>query len=529
MAFLKQTALSNIKQPAALIIGAGPAGLTAALELLRKTDILPIVIEAENQPGGISKTLYYKGYRMDIGGHRFFSKSDKIMSWWTDILPLASCPARDDKRFGRKLPLSPNGPDPEYDDKVMLIRKRLSRILHNRTFFPYPLQPRFEIIRNLGYAKTAKIGLDYLRAAIFPIRPEKTLEDFLINRFGKELFVKFFKDYTEKVWGRTCAEIDASWGIQRIKGLSIASAVRHVFKEKEKDICQKDIETSLINFFLYPKYGPGQLWEEVTEKVEELGGVVIYGHRVEKLFSSNGGRRIKAGLIRDPRSGDAVLVKADYFLSSMPVKDLSSALEAGIISDKVARIAFNLPYRDFITVGVALSDSSFSFLRDNWIYIQEPDVRLGRIQLFHNWSPYLVPEDNRCMWLGCEYFATEGDQLWTTSNFGIFSFAVRELVKLGIIKSEKYAVDGMVARIRKAYPAYWGSYDHFEILRDEFDQIENLFLIGRNGMHRYNNQDHSMLAAMEAVKNITDGVSEKGNIWNVNSEESYHEHRRPKS
>jgi protoporphyrinogen oxidase len=506
-----------------LIIGAGPAGLTAALELLRKSDILPVVVEEEDQPGGLSRTLRYKSYRMDIGGHRFFSKSDSVMSWWQGILPVAGHPAKDDIQLGRRIFTFPGGPDPEIRDKVLLVRKRLSRILYNREFYDYPLSLSLKTVRNLGPEKMLRMGLGYVAANLRPIRPEITLEDFFINRFGRELYQTFFEDYTLKVWGRPCDRIEASWGRQRIKGLSIMKALLSAAKPHPRDLRQKDVETSLIRYFLYPKYGPGQLWEEVAQEIVSKGGRILYRHRVEGLILDTGGKKVKAVRIRDLATNKVKQVAATCVFSSMPVKDLAVTIGPSFLPAEVMDIASRLPYRDFITVGLALRRSSLTDLRDNWIYVQEPDVKVGRLQLFNNWSPYLVPHDADVLWVGMEYFATEGDELWRLSRENMVSLAKKELLKLGAVKDLSDVVEGTSVRVKKAYPAYWDGYEHFDRLRSALDAIKNLYCVGRNGMHRYNNQDHSMLSAMTAVENIILGRKDKNNIWAVNAEGEYHE------
>ncbi len=506
----------------ALIIGAGPAGLTAAYELLRRTDsVHPVVIEAEPQPGGISRTLNFNGFRLDIGGHRFFSKSDEIMKWWFDMLPPSGTPSRQDPEIGTDLPFFPNGPDPLTEDDVFLIRKRLSRILFERKFYPYPIDLSTQTVKNLGIYRTLKIGLDYLLAAAFPLKPERNLEEFLINRFGKSLYRLFFKDYTAKVWGRQCNEIEASWGAQRIKGLSIKKVLLNAINlnRDSKQISQKDLETSLINYFLYPKYGPGQLWEKVSREVVKRGGEISFSKKVVSLFCE--GSNLKGALIEDTGTGATTRIPIDYCISTAPISELVSGMDASL-PEKARAIASALPYRDFITVGICLDDANLPNLRDNWIYIQERDVKLGRIQLFRNWSPFLVPRSD-VIWLGLEYFANEGDELWSRNSNRMKALAVEELSRLGIIKDPACVNFAKTVKVKKAYPAYWGSYTDFHQLRGYLDRIENLFLVGRNGMHRYNNQDHSMLSAMEAVKNIVEGVTEKDNIWNVNAEEAYHE------
>lgn len=520
----------------AIIIGAGPAGLTAALELLRTTDIKPIIFEAEDMVGGISKTICYHGNRMDIGGHRFFSKSDIVMNWWQDILPLQGFPSKDDLMIGRVIPQQEGGPDPEKEDQVMLCRSRLSRILYLRKLFDYPISLNLETIKKLGFLRILKIGFSYLKTKMLPSRNEKNLEDFMVNRFGKELYKTFFKDYTEKVWGVPCDQISPEWGGQRIKGLSISKTILHALKKKFKSsksnsISQKETETSLIGQFLYPKFGPGELWETVAQKIIQGGGEIHLNSKVVKVFSEKA--RITSVLIEE--NGKTQMMNADFFLSTMPIKNLISAMND--VPSEVQRIADGLVYRDFMTVGILLDkldikktaksgtpESKLNFIADNWIYVQENDVKLGRIQIFNNWSPYLVKDPSK-IWIGLEYFANEGDSMWNMKDEAFIQQAINELEKIHVAKKESVQ-DAVLFRIPKAYPAYFGTYNEFNVLRDFLLSIENIFPIGRNGMHKYNNMDHSMLTAMEAVKCIREGVIDKSAIWNVNSEEDYHENKK---
>ncbi len=512
----------------AIIIGAGPAGLTAAYELLKTTDIRPIILEATGTIGGISQTVNYKGNRMDIGGHRFFSKSDIVMEYWRDILPTQSAPSMDDRILGIEKNLETDGnADPEKTDAVLLLRDRLSRILYLRKFYDYPISLSMQTISNLGIIKMAKIGFWYGVARVMPIRPERSLEDFFINRFGRELYKTFFKDYTEKVWGVRCTEIKPEWGAQRIKGLSISKAIWHAVKSLRRkgtsaDISQKDVETSLIDRFLYPKYGPGQMWEELAKKVVERGGVIHRKKKVTRInFSNNKIISVFAGKEE---------FSADYCFSTMPVKDLVAAMGKNV-PENVQSVAADLRYRDFITVGMLLKKLKISntthrktihnIIPDNWIYIQESDVKVGRLQVFNNWSPYLVADSSR-VWIGLEYFCNEGDGLWTMKDADFLEFAKNEMEKIGVIDKNDF-MDGVVIRVPKTYPAYFGSYERFSEIREYVDKMENLFLVGRNGMHRYNNMDHSMLAAMDAVKCIKDGIKDKESVWSVNTEEEYHE------
>jgi len=526
----------------AVIIGAGPAGLTAAYELIEK-GIKPVIFEQTSDIGGISKTVNYKGNRIDIGGHRFFSKSDRVLDWWLRIMPLQGAPARDElilgKDFSRKEverimegahSSGRHFPDPEKTDGVMLVRSRLSRILFLRKFFDYPISMNVDTVAKLGAVRLARILLSYARARAFPVK-ENSLEDFFINRFGRELYATFFRDYTEKVWGVPCTEISPSWGAQRIKGLSVTKALAHAARKavsKDRSLKQKGTETSLIERFMYPKLGPGQMWEEVARLVTERGGEIHMNASVVGLELA--GDKVAGAVVRDEKTGRTSAHRGDWFLSSMPVRELVRAIGEGV-PDDVRRISEGLVYRDFITVGMVLKKLRIknetriktinNIVPDNWIYVQESDVRLGRIQVFNNWSPYLV-KDPDTVWIGLEYFCNEGDGLWSMTDEALADFASKELEKIGVAARED-VLDATVLRMPKCYPCYFGTYSSFDVIREYVDRIENLFLIGRNGMHRYNNQDHSMLTAMAAAGNISKGIRSKENIWSVNAEEQYHE------
>lgn len=525
----------------AIIIGAGPAGLTAAYELLKRTDIVPIILEKSTFIGGISRTINYKGNRMDIGGHRFFSKSDRVMTWWLNILPLQPVEKKEialtyqnkSKIIGNDNEITSSN-ESNGSTKVMLIRRRLSRIYFLRKFFNYPVQLSIDTLRKLGVIRTIQILFSYLWAKIFPKHPEKSLEDFLTNRFGSKLYQLFFKDYTEKVWGVPCKEISAEWGAQRIKGVSIGMAIRHaartVFSRKtaNTDISQKDTETSLIEQFLYPALGPGQLWEEVARQVEQMGGKIIFNQEVKELETEN--RLIKGVVCKNIKSEEIIRYDGDYFFSTMPVKELIGGMNSNA-PDEVKEVAAGLEYRDFITVGILLKKLSISSeikqngdglpLKDTWIYIQEKDVKVGRLQLFNNWSPFMVSQHDTA-WIGMEYFCNVGDPFWNLSDDMIKEVAIAELDKIGIGKAID-VLDSTVQRVEKTYPAYFGTYERFDLIRNFVNKFPNLFLIGRNGMHKYNNADHSMLTAMTAVDNICSGVEEKENIWAINTEQEYHE------
>jgi protoporphyrinogen oxidase len=509
----------------AVIAGAGPAGLTAAFELLQRSDVRPVVFEADAQVGGISKTINYRGNRMDLGGHRFFSKSDWVMSWWQAMMPVAAH-ENEPMRLAYQGHQRDFAPDldalPVADPgTVMLVRSRLSRIFYRRRFFDYPLKLNGATLANLGPAYTAAIGASYLKARLAPRSPEVTLEDFLVNRFGDKLYRTFFKDYTEKVWGVPCAEISAEWGAQRIKGLSVTKALWHAVSRPFKgqgDTAQKGTETSLIERFLYPRLGPGQMWETAAERVIAAGGTICLRHRVVGLHRT--GTRVDAVDVLDEISGEIRRVACDYFVSTMPVKQLTELLRPE--SPDILATASALPYRDFMTAGLLVkrmhggrgTPAANGMPPDNWIYVQEPDVKLGRLQIFNNWSPALVADPNT-IWLGLEYFCAEGDALWSMHDGAFVDFASRELAKIGLIDLAD-VLDGTVVRVPKAYPAYFGAYGGIGRVRGWLDQLTNVFPVGRNGMHRYNNQDLSMLAAKAAVDCIVAGVADKSSLWSVN-------------
>ncbi|HEX6496654.1 MAG TPA: NAD(P)/FAD-dependent oxidoreductase [Acidobacteriaceae bacterium] len=576
----------------AIIIGAGPAGLTAGLELLRRTDIVPVILEASQEIGGISRTIRYNGNRMDIGGHRFFSKSDRVMQWWMELMPpevaaehasgngsgaplqisyqgkqrTVEIPAN----VEQEPPLRGMGPllgdadeediEPQGDsaaesghktetvavetvavetpkdpDLVMLIRPRRSRIYYLRKFFDYPITLTQNTIKNLGLVRMTRVGVSYGLSRMHQIKPEKSLEDFLINRFGRQLYLTFFKSYTEKVWGTPCDEISAEWGAQRIKGLSLTSAVKHFLKKaftKEKkqsgEIAQKGTETSLIERFMYPKYGPGQLWEHVADMIQQMGGEIHMGWKAEKLNFAEGRQLHVTSLEAVNEAGERQTFTGEYFFSTMPMRELIRAMQIPVPAN-VREVSEGLQYRDFITVGLLadrlkVKEPDGGLLKDTWIYIQEPDVLLGRLQIFNNWSPYLVSDPGK-VWIGLEYFCYDTDDLWKMPDDELKKFAIAEVAKIGILEAADVS-DAHVVRVPKTYPAYFGTYSRFDELKDFTDTIDNLFLVGRNGMHKYNNQDHSMLTAMHAVDGLAAGHVDKKALWDINTEQEYHEEKK---
>lgn len=519
-----------------IIIGVGPAGLTAAYTLLKESkDFHPVILEASEFIGGISRTARYKGNRIDIGGHRFFSKDKDIMKMWMDILPLQGAPSKDDAVLGRTRDFSDDkSADPEKTDNVFLLRTRVSRIYYRRRFFDYPISLKPATFINMGFVNTVKAGFGYLGSLLHKL-PETSLENFYINRFGKPLYQMFFEDYTTKVWGVSPANISADWGAQRVKGLSvwkiITTALAKPFRKKNGKV-----ETSLIEEFYYPKYGPGQLWERLAEIDKEMGAEILMNREVVKI-SADGGV-IKGVTVRNtdkssPNFGKEEFITCDVMVSSMPIKDLVEASDN--VPEDVRRISSQLPYRDFITVGLLLDKLEIenktkmktinNIVPDCWIYMQERDVKVGRLQIFNNWSPYMVDDMNKHIWVGMEYFCTEGDEMWNTPTEEFEDFAIGELEKIGIIKRSS-VLDKFSAKVKKAYPAYFGTYKEFDKVKDWLDGFDNLYCVGRNGQHRYNNMDHSMLTAINAAKAIISGSSDKESVWNVNTEKEYHEEKK---
>jgi protoporphyrinogen oxidase len=517
-----------------VIIGAGPAGLTAGLELARAGRNDVVILEATDDIGGLSKTVNYKGNRIDIGGHRFFSKSDWVMNWWREMLPVAMPPgATSESEFrvsyqgASRLLGAEHIHASEDDESVMLLRNRLSRIYFNGAFFDYPLSPGVDMVAKLGVAKCAQFGLSYARSQLAPIRPEVSLEDFFINRFGRALYLQFFKSYTEKVWGVPCDEISAAWGAQRVKSLNVGNMIAHALKKLVPGGHGGAQQTSLIENFLYPKLGPGQMWETAARRFEQGGGRIIHDATVVQMERE--GDRIRA-VTAVRRNGESIRLEAGNVVSTMPVKELTAALGADIPGN-VGHIGSRLQYRDFITVGVlyrklrktaAAIDPRTHLVADNWIYIQDAGVKVGRLQIFNNWSPYMVA-DPTTVWVGLEFFARDDDELWAMPDEALKALALREMQQLKLA-DEADALDAVVIRMPKAYPGYFGhAYQHFGELREWLDGIRNLYLVGRNGMHRYNNQDHSMLSARYAVEAILAGSPEKSAIWAVNIDDDYHE------
>jgi protoporphyrinogen oxidase len=463
-----------------VILGGGPAGLTAAYQLCHR-GYKPVVFEKLDKVGGISRTEQFNGYYFDMGGHRFFTKSKEVEKMWHEVL-------KDD----------------------FLLRPRLSRIYYNQKFFDYPLKPA-NALKGLGLWQSMLVGLSYFRWQLFPSKEEDTFEQWVTNRFGSRLFNTFFKSYTEKVWGIPTSELSAEWAAQRIKGLSLKTAVLNMF------ITPKETIKTLIEEFHYPKRGPGMMWNEVKHRVEDCGGSICLNHEVVRILRD--GNRIEKVVIDD--QGEESEGAGSDFISSLAITELIFRMDPPP-PDIVVSAAKQLRHRDFLTVCLIVNRKDL--FDDNWIYVHDPEVEVGRIQNYKNWSPFMVPEENKSS-LGLEYFCNEGDELWSMSDEKLVELGKAEIEKVGLAKSSE-VIGGSVFRVEKSYPVYDSNYsEHLSVIRAFVDDLENFQTIGRNGLHRYNNQDHAMLTGMLAVRNLLDG--ENHDLWQVNAEQEYHEEVKP--
>jgi protoporphyrinogen oxidase len=469
----------------AVIVGAGPAGLTAAYELSKKSQRV-VVLESDPQyVGGISRTVEYHGYRFDIGGHRFFSKSREVEDLWTEIL----------------------GAD-------MLERPRSSKIFYREQFYAYPLKP-LEALSQLGVLESALCVLSFLKARLRPMRHPKSFEDWVVNEFGERLFRIFFKTYTEKVWGMSCKEISADWAAQRIKGLTLGGAIRNALLPGRKSKDRALVVKTLLDTFRYPRFGPGMMWEACAKQVRALGGEVLLGRNVVvcRFDAASSSWTVTA------RTPDGALeeFRGEHLISSMPMRQLVGQIEPRV-PESALRSANSLRYRDFLTVGLILRERNR--FNDNWIYVHDPNVKVGRVQNYKSWSPEMVPRPDYCCY-GLEYFCFEGDGLWTMADADLIALGSKELERVGLGAAAD-VVDGCVIRQPKAYPVYDDDYQqHVGVIRKALDvHCRNLHLVGRNGMHKYNNQDHAMMTALLAARNILAGEN-KYDVWSVNEDGEY--------
>ena len=469
----------------AICIGAGPAGLTAAYLLSKKGHSVAVIEADPTYVGGISRTVRYKGFHFDIGGHRFFSKSAEVENLWSELLP---------------------------DD--MLVRPRLSRIYYRGKFFAYPLKA-FDALYKLGIPEATACVLSYLRARLFPVKDPRNFRDWVSNQFGSRLFRIFFKSYTEKVWGMPCEEISADWAAQRIQGLSLGKAIWNALRPQWQSGDRNAVIKTLINSFRYPRKGPGMLWEAAARKTQEQGGVVHMGSNVNRLHR-DATTRLWSVTFKNAQ-GEETTLQAEHVISTAPIRELMRSI---VPTPQSVTAAEKLKYRDFITVAIIMKERKP--LLDNWIYIHDPTVKVGRVQNFKSWSPELVP-DAALSCLGLEYFCFDHDSLWNTPDADLVDMAKRELAQLGLARADDI-VDGTVVRQPKAYPVYDDEYtQHVDTVRADLQaHYPGLHLVGRNGMHKYNNQDHAMMTAMLTVENITQ-TQHVYDVWQVNQDAEYHE------
>ena len=514
-----------------VIIGAGPAGVTAAYQLSKQPEMEVELVEKSNFIGGISATLDIDGNKLDLGPHRFYTKSDRVQEFWESILPLQGKPTIDDIELEHNLPFSekPNAPDPQETDDVLLKRPRLTRIYHRRKFFDYPVKLSWNTIKGLGFINMMKIGFTYFWALMFK-KEEVNLENFFINRFGSHLYKTFFKDYTEKLWGVKCSEISAEWGAQRVKGISITKILKEIFGKVFLRKKFQTKETSLIESFYYPKFGAGQMYNKIADIASKNGAKISCSSNVEKINMKEG----KISSILVSTCGILREITGDNFISSMPIAELISKMD-GSVPEEVKQVASGLMYRNvrlaaFLFKKLKIKNTTNiktynDLVPDVWIYIQEKNVRAGRLEIMNNFSPYLVKDNKNQVCLTVEYFCSDTDDLWTMSDESFCYLALSELIQMGFV-DEKDFISQKSFKVEKGYPVYFGAYKDFDLVKDFINSIPNLYPIGRNGMHKYNNMDHSILAALETVDCIISGTSSKESIWEVNTEQEYHEEKK---
>ena len=518
-----------------VIIGAGPAGLTAAYQLLKndKEKYNVIVLEKEDIVGGISKSIKFDGYTVDTGIHRYFTKDKTIKKIWEEILPLQNRSSYDQIIMNKNVNFKKkDGSNPETEEKSLLIKDRKSRIYYGKKFYDYPVKFSKNMIKSLGFTEIILCSVSYLKSIVFK-KKENSLENFYINRFGKRLYSMFFESYTEKVWGIHPRNISPDWGAQRTKGLSILSILTDTLKRKLKIKNEKNTVVSLTDSFVYPKLGSGQMWENMKEKIVQMGGKVLLNVSLKKINTKDG----IIVSIEYEKDNKNKIIKCDKLISSMPIKDFFQIIDDKIcIPNSVYDAAINLPYREFMSVCLVLKNINWKndtdkqnvqdIPFDSWDYIQDPIVKLGRIQIFNNWSPYLFKnkeEVSEKVLIGLEYFCSENDEFWNMNDEDFINYAIEEIIKIGLISSKDDVINSTRIKIKKAYPAYFGTYKQIDEIKEFLNSIQNLYCIGRNGQHRYNNIDHAMLTGVECAKNIIYNRKNKTDIWSVNTDKEYHE------
>lgn len=506
-----------------VIVGGGPAGLAAAYELLKQSsgafDVT--ILEESNCVGGISRTVHFKGNKMDIGGHRFHNRIPIVEKWWEEILPVQGALAFDDKELKRGGYIEKGGPDPEKTDDVLLRRNRLCRIFFKGRFFDYPISLSFDAIKNMGFGTAILAGCSFLKSRVHK-KPVESLEDYYKNQFGGKLYSMFFENYTENLWGIHPKDISPEYGMQRVNDeISIKKMLAQLFLRKKHENEQK------VDTFSYPKLGPGQMWETVADKVKRLGGYFVMGAKVVGVEKDSD--RIVS--VSYKKGKNIKKIRCDYLVSSMPIKDLVAGMNH--VPKRIRKLTEGLQYRDYIMVGVLCSKMALknktsirtigNIIPDQWVYVHDKGVKMGRFQVFNNWSPYLVKDVKHNVWMGLEYFCNEGDDMWMMPDKDFVKMAVNEMVKIGVIEDKQDVIDSCVVKIKKAYPAYFGAYDDMDAIKEYLNKVRNLFCVGRNGRHCYSDLDYSICSSFEAVKNIINEEDSKENVWNPQSMPEYKE------
>ncbi len=502
-----------------VIIGAGPAGITAGYELMKKKGYKVTILEAENSIGGLAKAVLHANNRLDIGGHRFFTKNWKVNLWWLKLFPIQARPAYDYYKTQRKLNLPETGPSPHLDDIVMLKRQRFSHIIDGNKNYPYPMRFNSRTILNIGIKNTFKALSDYLKIRLKPLE-QNSLEDFYINRFGNFLYRKFLESYLEKILGKHPKDLSADMGAQKIKGLTLGRIIKNSFYRTFHLKCYT--EPSLAREFYYPKFGPGHFWETVASKITSSGGKLVRNAKVVEIKLTEDGNVDEVGY---KLNGELFYVKADAVISTMPLKDLVMCLPD--VPEDICQIAKDLPFRDMVTIGMMVKKLKLrnttsiktlnNIIPDTWLYIRNPETKLSRVQIYNNWSPYLLRDPKKNVWLGLEYFCQDGDDYWKLNKQQWRNVAVKDLLDSGILANKKDVLTYCVKKISHAIPLYCGSYNQLDKLLEYLDSIGNLYSIGRNGQHRNNTTDHSILTAFAAVKHITGRNDDKKRIRQINN------------